>query len=172
MGHSRLEYNRLRMRQIRKRRLEAGQCGHCGNQSPAEGRTTCDDCLEKNRKYHRDQIAAGKCVNGCGRLSGPDDQRCRECAEKERRRKKKASRELKQEVIAHYGGRCACCGEDRLEFMNIDHINGGGKADRRRFGNNHRFYRWLRNHWPTELRVLCSNCNSSLGLYGYCPHQP
>jgi hypothetical protein len=23
-----------------------------------------------------------------------------------------------------------------------------------------------------DYRVLCHNCNTALGFYGYCPHQP
>lgn len=34
------------------------------------------------------------------------------------------------------------------------------------------FMKWLkRNDWPKGFRVLCHNCNSSLGYYGYCPHR-
>ena len=34
------------------------------------------------------------------------------------------------------------------------------------------FYSYLRNKgWPTGYRVLCHNCNMSLGFYGHCPHQ-
>jgi hypothetical protein len=33
-------------------------------------------------------------------------------------------------------------------------------------------YVWLRdNGWPEGYRVLCHNCNSARGLYGYCPHE-
>jgi hypothetical protein len=31
---------------------------------------------------------------------------------------------------------------------------------------------WLkRNGYPKGFRVLCHNCNSARGLYGYCPHK-
>jgi len=34
------------------------------------------------------------------------------------------------------------------------------------------FYRWLKqNNFPEGFRVLCINCNFSLGIYGYCPHE-
>jgi coproporphyrinogen III oxidase len=75
-------------------------------------------------------------------------------------------------VVDHYGGRCACCGEATREFLEIDHINGGGNKHRREikcFGN--KFYDWLiKNDFPEGFQVLCSNCNMSKGRYGYCPH--
>jgi hypothetical protein len=81
---------------------------------------------------------------------------------------------LKRQVFDHYGGVCQCCGEDVLEFLCIDHIEGGGTAMRREGvhrGGRH-FYEWLkRNGFPDGYQVLCHNCNSAIGFYGYCPHQ-
>lgn len=81
---------------------------------------------------------------------------------------------IKLQVITHYGGCCACCGETAQEFLTIDHINGGGSKHRRELGNKargSRFYRWLvKNHFPDGFRILCWNCNCALGHFGYCPH--
>lgn len=83
-----------------------------------------------------------------------------------------ARKKLRLEVLAAYGNVCACCGEGRIEFMTIDHINGDGAAHRREKGvGRNGLYSWLkRNQWPSGFRVLCWNCNESLGHYGYCPH--
>lgn len=95
----------------------------------------------------------------------------RECTDCDNARLRRAARERKEELIAHYGGRCACCGEDRYEFLAIDHIDGGGGRHRREMGGAAVFYRWLARHLPEGYRVLCHNCNQALGIYGYCPHQ-
>jgi hypothetical protein len=83
--------------------------------------------------------------------------------------------EKRTKVIEHYGGKCECCGESNYEFMSIDHINGGGTKHREELGNKgrgHNFYSWLiQNNYPDDFRVMCHNCNTALGLYGYCPHQ-
>lgn len=72
-------------------------------------------------------------------------------------------------VLNHYGGKCACCGETRLEFLALDHINGGGRQHRRTVKI--RWWEWVRRQgFPKEFRVLCHNCNQSIGIYGYCPH--
>jgi hypothetical protein len=83
-------------------------------------------------------------------------------------------------ILIHYGGdppKCACCGETRYEFLSIDHINGGGNEERKKFltttgkYNPRKFYQWLiDNNFPEGFRVLCMNCNFALGHYGYCPH--
>jgi hypothetical protein len=79
-------------------------------------------------------------------------------------------------VLTHYGGnppKCACCGESYIEFLAIDHINGGGSRHLKELRiKGQRFYEWLiKNNFPVGFRVLCHNCNMSLGLYGYCPHR-
>lgn len=79
-------------------------------------------------------------------------------------------------VLTHYSGGapcCACCGEKRIEFLAIDHIEGKGgehRSDLKQRGTN--IYHFLKkNNFPPGYRVLCHNCNQSFGLYGYCPHQ-
>ncbi len=79
---------------------------------------------------------------------------------------------VKMEVLCHYGGslpKCACCGETLIEFLSIDHINGGGNKERKEMGNTYDHIR--RNNFPPGYRVLCMNCNFALGHFGYCPHQ-
>ena len=88
---------------------------------------------------------------------------------------KRARKRLKEQVIENYGGKCACCGETIMEFLTIDHINGGGRQHKKGIGrlSGHGFYYWLRmNNYPEGFQVLCSNCN--LGKYinhGTCPHK-
>jgi hypothetical protein len=75
-------------------------------------------------------------------------------------------------ILNHYGRVCACCGEFRKEFLAIDHLEGGGNKHRKIVGAGNAFYSWLiRNNFSIGYRVLCHNCNESLGHYGYCPHQ-
>ena len=82
--------------------------------------------------------------------------------------------QVKLDAMQHYGSICACCGETRIEFLSIDHIDGNGSNHKKevsygRGGAN--FYIWLKkNNYPPGFRVLCHNCNQSLGHFGYCPH--
>ena len=76
-------------------------------------------------------------------------------------------------MIQAYGGKCLCCGEEAPEFLTIDHIHGGGTEERKRIKGGQTFYAHLKKHgWPKDrYRLLCANCNGSIGRHGYCPHQ-
>lgn len=81
--------------------------------------------------------------------------------------------EQKNRVLTVYGGRCKCCGLEHPNFLNIDHINGDGAEHRKSKGSGvNGIYSWLENNgYPKEnFRILCWSCNSSFGMYGYCPH--
>jgi hypothetical protein len=84
---------------------------------------------------------------------------------------------LRLEVFERYGKVCYCCGENRWQFLALDHIEGGGNKHRlaisgdRNFSG-YKFHLWLkRNNWPNGLRVACHSCNMATGFYGECPHQ-
>jgi hypothetical protein len=121
------------------------------------------------------------------RYKGRDNLRswCRECSSQylkdnkhkylsqKRKQSAEARRALRLQVLQHYSDFplpfCACCDETHLEFLSIDHIHGGGNRDKKIHRSN--FYRWLKKlGFPEGFRVLCHNCNQSLGAYGYCPH--
>jgi hypothetical protein len=81
-------------------------------------------------------------------------------------------KEIRLEIIKQYGNKCDCCQETNIEFLAIDHINGGGGIQRKEMKNHLNFYRWIiKNNFPDILRVLCHNCNMAFGFFGYCPHQ-
>ena len=90
----------------------------------------------------------------------------------QKRKNKMYRRSLRLGVIGAYGGKRACCGESRLEFLSIGHIHGGGNRHRKQLQKpGIDLYLWLRKHgYPPGYRVLCHNCNFSHGIYGYCPH--
>lgn len=100
--------------------------------------------------------------------------RCKNCCITESRiASTRRQRRLRFRALFAYGGECPncdCCGENKIEFLVIDHKDGGGNAHRKE-ENITNIYRWLRsNNYPDGFRILCHNCNFSLGLYGYCPH--
>lgn len=68
--------------------------------------------------------------------------------------------------------RVRSCGEDTYKFLAIDHINGGGGADRKIVGAGFPFYQSLiKRRFPDGFQVLCHNCNLAKGFYGVCPHK-
>lgn len=94
---------------------------------------------------------------------------CGDCLD---RNNKSYKRRLRFEVIAKYGGMCRCCGEDNLEFLVIDHVNGGGNQERMDVGGGYRLYRLLRDReYSEDYQVLCCNCNHAKAYSDVCPHQ-
>lgn len=126
------------------------QCRNTGSKTPAFRR--------KRRQYYADNKAVF--------------QRSRHKRRKQERTYDRQRRQKRREaIIKRYGGRCACCGESRIEFLGIDHVNGGGSRERQQRGYYPMMTRLLRSKEPlVGYRVLCHNCNQALGAYGYCPH--
>lgn len=128
-----------------------------------------------SREYRKKAIANNRCWQ-CGKAKINDKPRCEDCYEHNRILTRQRRREIKQEVINHYGGKCKCCGELNLFFLSIDHIMQNGAEHRRQLkssGRQQTIYSWLkRNNYPEGFRVYCHNCN--LGSYingGICPHE-
>lgn len=105
---------------------------------------------------------------------------CKLCAKdlslksKDRTRKGNRDRYHKTvaEVITRLGGRCACCGERNRGFLVIDHINGGGTAERRKSKGVWLYDRVRKEGCPPDkYRVLCYNCNGAYGVNKCCPHE-
>ena len=88
-----------------------------------------------------------------------------------RQYRRRFTNKYKQEAVDHYGGKCSCCGESELAFLQLDHINNDGAEWRRKYqvqGNS--LYGWLKRHgWPGGFQVLCANCNRAKSAGG-CPH--
>jgi hypothetical protein len=99
----------------------------------------------------------------------------KECLDRNRRNSKKQRNLLRRRTIESYGGRCACCGEDKFEFLTIDHVYNDGAKQRKEHGflSGPAFYRWLRdNGFPKDrFQVLCMNCNCAKSWWGECPHE-
>uniref|UniRef100_A0A6M3JIG2 Uncharacterized protein n=1 Tax=viral metagenome TaxID=1070528 RepID=A0A6M3JIG2_9ZZZZ len=137
------------------------------NYKRSTGRSHSFTCYHKRKD-------SGLCAH-CGKTPVEKGKAyCPRCSSLKAKSDTNARRKLKQRVIETYGGKCTCCGETHFEFLGIDHVYGGGKAHRdslRKVGNE--IYRWLElQGFPKDkFRLLCHNCNISLGQYGYCPHQ-
>lgn len=78
---------------------------------------------------------------------------------------------LKAELIAAYGGCCACCGENAPQFLTIDHVNRDGKQHRKALGGRGVYTDLKKRGWPAEgFRLLCMNCNWGTRYGAPCPH--
>lgn len=146
-----------RRAELRRERIASCLCIYCGIVPPREGLKSCDSCNERQKEITHKSYKKHE----------------RKVLDANRARRFR----LKQEVLAHYGGQCACCAETTWEFLTLDHINEDGAAHRRElFGTqkagSSQMYRWAKkNGYPAIFRVLCFNCNVTIFHYGTCPHQ-
>lgn len=166
-------------RDRRRKRLQAeGLCVSCGAEPVVPGRkwygTKCQQARsDKHMEHWHQRKAAGLCVY-CG-VATPVEGKlpCSPCLKAHNDRSQKSKDIVRQEMLNRYGQVCACCKEARQEFLALDHIDGSGAQQRRehpsRTGS--ALYSYPRKQgWPAGFRVLCHNCNFSLGAHGYCPH--
>lgn len=152
--------------------------------------------IEKNTLSHRrwiqKRIAVGGCVS-CARKAVAGKRRCLTCLkerrayEADRRRdpafKKQMSQRLKKwryalkcKVIRGYGGKCVCCGEREIDFLNLDHKRKQGAQHRREEGHKAigpaLYKKLIALGFPrTMFQVKCWNCNCTEGIFGSCPHK-
>ena len=86
---------------------------------------------------------------------------------------KLARRKRRLRAIDRLGGKCECCGETQIEFLAFDHIEGLSGIERNHgLAADDTALKINKSKHPKETyRVLCHNCNSSIGFYGYCPHK-
>ena len=135
--------------------IKNGRCLSCGNRWQNKPKEDCQTIRHKN--YYQQNFV-------------------------ERMRRKR--RELKKEVIEKYGGKCACCGESRLGFLTISHVNNDGAAHKRALGITKEngfgatgwgFYKVLKDMgfpMTPPLEVECYNCNcGKKSNNGICPHK-
>lgn len=78
---------------------------------------------------------------------------------------------LRSEVLAAYGGKCACCGESNPIFLTLDHVNGVPLEELYPSGKRRPSYRLARQwRFPKDrYQLLCHNCNYAKSRGG-CPH--
>jgi hypothetical protein len=113
---------------------------------------------ESRRRYYNKLRSAGRCPYHPRRKAQGGWAYCRECRKNQCEAVLENQRKLKGEVILAYGGQCACCRENYLPFLTIDHVKAcRGKRDQ---GYGSALYRWLkREGYPRGFQVLCMNCN-------------
>ena len=126
---------------------------------------------ERNIKI-RKLYKKGKTYQEIGKIFNASRQRIHQIVkgysmgmEKSRRKwRKRWKSKLRNEVLNHYGGnppKCAKCGIDNINCLEIDHINNNGAKERKGVQKTGEvFYLWLRkNNYPKNYQILCKNCN-------------
>lgn len=125
-------------------------------------------------------MAGHKLCLGCGTTERPHNGKglCKRCYYRtlDQHSSQKQYREKKRlKVLQAYSGKypfCACCGENEIKFLVIDHINGCGDMRRLEEGSGSALYIYLSaRNYPEGYQVLCHNCNAAKEAYKICPHK-
>lgn len=167
------EKSKLKQRRISHRNRSKGLC-RCGA-NPVHGRISCQACNASSKIKSEKRKQRGVCKT-CASPSLPGLTYCEVHQRRMRERMKKQSAEYRSLVFDHYGRKCECCGETIIEFLTIDHVDGGGTKHRKTLGGKSGtwFYRWLvKQGFPKGYRTLCYNCNCGRHHRGdgVCPHE-
>ena len=69
---------------------------------------------------------------------------------------------LKTQIFELLGGKCIKCGCSDFRCLQIDHINGGGQKERKKFPSHKMFYMYVLKQLRVgskDYQCLCANCN-------------
>lgn len=139
-------------------------CRRCGSSGPlvADSRkpnTFQSLCLACQNETYKIRYATRKDVWAPAK-SARAKELYRENIEVNRARVRNAKRELAVAALNYLGSVCCMCGETDTKVLHIDHINGGGGAERRQGIFGPILYRSiLRGERNGELQILCANCH-------------
>lgn len=150
----------------------AGLCQCCGAE-PIPGKTVCQKCskrLTETSKVRREDFKKRGLCWQCGAQPRPGRTLCQKC----RDRVNAYHERLRLVALVAYSGsppKCACCGNDDLRVLDIDHVRGDGAVHRRSMNvskatgkpyrsGGYTIHLWLKNNgYPSGFQVLCSNCH-------------
>jgi len=165
---------RKRDRRWRQQMADIGLCTDCGKNKSLRGKKLCGQCRDAyaNRlnRWRTKKLADGLCSR-CGKYQiVPGLKQCKVCTAE----RSKKDLFIKLQVLQAYGNKCVCCGEGEIDFLAIDHINNDGHKDRQdgHSGGISFYRRIIKNGFPSDLQILCHNCNWSKHVNnGKCIHQ-
>jgi len=163
------------LRKWQAAQIAKGLC-RCGKPVTPGSKYSCPACRVERQAYREQRFQKGWCTWCDKRPHLVDARLCRECADRGAEKAARRRYLCKRACMTHFGGQCACCGETKLAFLTLDHVNTDGKAHRLEMGfTGQAFYqRLVRDKFVSAyaLQVLCWNCNLGRRINGgACPHQ-
>lgn len=69
-------------------------------------------------------------------------------------------RQLRDQVFAGYGNKCVKCGFDDKRALQLDHVHGDGREDRKQHKRATLLRRIIKAGFPARYQLLCANCNT------------
>jgi len=173
-GKKAAQYSNKYNKSLYTERQESNICVRCGGSKETDS-VHCNECqkyMKSKDKKKYDELKILNLCTHCGSEKDIDGTLCSVCKDINSKNGYKSRRSQKERVINHYGGKCFCCGETKIKFLTIDHINNDGYKHRKDI--NKEICRWIiNNNFPENMfQVACYNCNCGRAKNnGICPHQ-
>ena len=122
--------------------------------------------VERVRLLRASRLEAGLCMD-CGHPRETiDNTRCDAC------RATHSAKNAHRTQHQRHRLQCACCGEDRTDFLTIDRVAGDSQQDEALGTESPEPVAWLLARTRlADLRLLCWNCQMARHLSGECPHE-
>ena len=166
--HRKMTMNRYHKTYKQKYR-ENRQCASCTRPLEPGEAVTCQKCKDRRNSIRKAAIESGICIICKLHPSITKSGLCGNCRILETARTVGAVKTARLVAVLKYGGKCACCGEDDIKFLTIDHINNDGHLTKKKRSS--ALTALVKGPLREDIRVLCWNCNC--GRYinsNICPH--
>lgn len=150
-----------------------GYCKQCNDEYYKEWyKKNSKRVISKNKIYqqkNRDTVVARECVLCNNLILDNRKVYCDDCFGSTERDNDNLLAKLRNKlsrinIINHYSNgtnKCCLCGNDNINVLCINHINGGGRKQFKKLNKcGASFYKWLKKQkYPIGFNVLCWNCN-------------
>tara|TARA_R100001244_G_scaffold97646_3_gene73063 strand:- start:1159 stop:1773 length:615 start_codon:yes stop_codon:yes gene_type:complete len=165
--------NKKRADSWRQDKIALAICIDCGKLPKTKSSLKCSSCSKKASKNRRSitnrRRELGLCET-CG-VNKTTKARCLVCQKTYNDRQVELQLQRKLLIYKHYGNKCSCCGIKEHAFLTIDHINNNGAKWRRDNHSSSLYSFVIKNNFPSDLQLLCWNCNRAKFKCGICPHE-
>lgn len=125
--------------------------------------TFCKELKDLERDFYRDKTRGHGRAAVCKLCTPVKRRKYKEIdrvRRQNRRSRNKCSSKQREKALAILGNSCVCCGEDFIDYLEIDHVVGNGKQHRTALHGTQGVYRWLISNPTTDLlQILCGNCH-------------
>lgn len=161
------------------KRKESNLCVTCGKVPPVENKAKCYNCnilCNKVSKKQKAKRVSGICRQCLIRPIVDNLSSCHQCRERGRKKSAEQYKKIRIDVLNLYGGKCVCCDNDNLKYLQLDHKNNDGNIERANLPatlRGGRFFKYVLQQYKTsnkkrdDLQILCANCHNAK-RYGGC----
>lgn len=125
-------------------------------------RKTCSPECQKELR-HINKLKANQAYRDRNKekLNAEGRKRYNKDPKKQNKRVRECYQKIKNEIITLLGSKCVYCGFSDLRAIEIDHVNGGGHKERKKF-HIYGYYKHILEQVKAgskDYQLLCSNCN-------------